>query len=44
MGEEFKLTRFADDLTCSLSDAQSGKELFKLMNKFEICSGLELNM
>ena len=44
MGEEFKLTQFADDLTCSLSDIQSGKELFKLINKFEICSGLKLNI
>ena len=44
MGEEFKLTQFADDLTCLLSDIQSGKELFKLINKFEICSGLKLNI
>ena len=44
MGKEFKLTQFADDLTCSLSDIQSGNELFKLINKFEICSGLKLNM
>ena len=44
MGEEFKLTQFADDLTCSLSDIQSGKDLFKLIKKFEICSGLKLNI
>ena len=44
MGEEFKLTQFADDLTCSLSDIQSRKELFKLINKFEICLGLKLNI
>ena len=44
MGEEFKLTQFGDDLTCSLSDIQSGKELFKLINKFEISSGLKLNI
>ena len=44
MGEEFKLTQFADDLTCSLSEIQSGKELFKLISTFQICSGLKLNI
>ena len=39
-GKEFKLTQFADDLTYSLSDIQSGKQLFK----FEICLGLKLNI
>ena len=36
MGKEFKLTQF--------EDVQSGKELFKLINKFQICSGLELSI
>ena len=42
--EEKSLCLLNLQMTCSLSDVQSEKELFKLINKFEICSGLKLIM
>ena len=35
--------QFADNLTCSLTDIQSGLEVFRLLELFEHTSGLKLN-
>lgn len=41
---ETKLLQFADDTTAILSDLDSARELFKLLNEFEKVSGLKLNV
>ena len=40
---EIKLIQFADELTCSFSDTESGKEMFNTLHKFETFSGLKIN-
>ena len=41
--EEIKLIQFADDLTCSLADINSGQIVFEIFKSFELVSGLRLN-
>ena len=43
-GMETKLLQFADDTTVFLSDLNSAKALFKLLDYFEKVSGLKLNV
>ena len=41
--EETKLLQYADDTTAVLSDTNSAKILFDLLNNFEYFSGLQIN-
>ena len=41
--EETKLLQYADDTTAVLSDTNSAKILFDLLNSFEYISGLQIN-
>ena len=41
--EEIKLIQFADDLTCSLADINSGQIVIETFKSFELVSGLKLN-
>ena len=43
-GLETKLLRFADDTTAVLSDLDSPRALFGLLERFEKASGLKLNV
>ena len=43
-GLETKLLQFADDTTAVLSDLNSARALFKLLERFEVVSGLKLNV
>ena len=40
---EIKLIQFADDLTCSFYDIESGKAMFNTLHQFETFSGLKIN-
>ena len=40
---EFKILQYADDTTVFVSDFKSAENLFKLLNAFQKCSGLEIN-
>ena len=40
---EFKLSQYADDTTCFVRDTISASNLFKKLDLFRLCSGLELN-
>ena len=40
---EFKISQYADDTTVFVSDLESAENLFKLLNAFQQCSGLEIN-
>ena len=40
---EFKISQYADDTTVFVSDLESAENLFKLLNAFQKCSGLEIN-
>lgn len=40
---EFKLSQYADDTTCLVEDTTSAGNLFKKLDFFRLCSGLELN-
>ena len=40
---EFKISQYADDTTVFVSDLKSAENLFKLLNAFQKCSGLEIN-
>ena len=41
--KEFKLSQYADDTTCLVEDTTSASNLFKKLDLFRLCSGLELN-
>ena len=41
--KEFKMVRYAYDLTAFVSDIRSAQHLFKLLDQFEKCSGLKVN-
>jgi len=41
--KEFKLSQYADDTTCLVEDTSSASNLFKKLDLFRLCSGLELN-
>ena len=41
--KEFKLSQCADDTTCLVEDTSSASNLFKKLDLFRLCSGLELN-
>ena len=41
--KEFKMVQYADDLTAFVSDIRSVQCLFKLLDRFEKCSGLKVN-
>ena len=41
--KEFKMVQYADDLTAFVSDISSAQCLFKLLDRFEKCSGLKVN-
>ena len=41
--KEFKIVQYADDLTAFVSDIKSAQSLFKLLDRFEKCSGLKVN-
>ena len=41
--KEFKMVQYADDLTAFVSDIRSAQCLFKLLDRFEKCSGLKVN-
>ena len=43
-GLETKLLQFADGTTAVLSELNSARALFKLLDKFEKASGLKLNV
>ena len=43
-GTETKLLQFADDTTAVLSDLNSAKAFFNLLDDFEKVSGLKLNV
>ena len=40
---EFKLSQYADDTTCFVRDTISASNLFKKLDLFRLCLGLELN-
>ena len=41
---EFNLSQYADDTTCFVRDTILASNLFKKLDLFRLCSGLELNM
>ena len=41
--EEFKFSQYADDTTCLVVDTLSASNLFKMLDMFRLCLGLELN-
>ena len=43
-GIELKVSMYADDLTAFIKDECSANHLFKLINDFETCSGLKINI
>ena len=40
---EFKLSQYANDTTCLVEDTTLASNLFKKLDLFRLCSGLELN-
>ena len=42
-GREYKLSQYADDTSCLVRDEKSVKKLFKKLEAFRGCCGLELN-
>lgn len=44
MGREYKLSQYADDTTCILSDKESAYAIIQLAKQFEQVSGLRLNI
>ena len=42
--EEFKLVQYADDLTLFVPSLECAQRLFHLLDKFESCSGLKVNV
>ena len=43
MKKEIKVAAFADDMTCFMSDIESTRGLFVLLEAFQDCSGLSVN-
>ena len=41
--KEFKLSQYADYTTCQVEETSSTSNLFKKLDLFRLCSGLELN-
>ena len=41
--KEFKVSQYADDTTAFVADLESAENLFKLLDAFQKCSGLEIN-
>ncbi len=43
LGKNIKLAEYADDMNSFLADVKSAKNLFQLLEKFSIISGLNVN-